>query len=200
MGAQAHVVSYPVRGGEFLNVVCLTEGRLLDDDANNLPTLQTWNSQKPEAQTLAELHHALRGACTSLTDVMAACRDWRLWPLCSRLPMQGAHQHAQGRVALMGDAAHPMLPYLAQGAGMAIEDAHALGAQLLEATSANVPELLQQFAKQRWQRNARVQAKAMRNGKIFHATGVMRFGRDLGLRLMGARLMDVPWLYGYAPP
>lgn len=197
MGSQAHVVSYPVRGGEFLNVVCLTEGRLLDDDANNLQALQTWNAKKSEAQTLAELQHALRGACASLTDLMAACHDWRLWPLCGRAPMRGPHQHAQGRVALVGDAAHPMLPYLAQGAGMAIEDAHALANQLSSATSAKVPERLQQFANLRWQRNARVQARAVRNGKIFHATGAMQLGRDLGLRLMGSRLMNVPWLYGY---
>jgi salicylate hydroxylase len=113
--------------------------------------------------------------------------------------MQGPQQHVQGRVALVGDAAHPMLPYLAQGAGMAMEDAHALAAQLLDAGSENVPERLQQFARARWQRNARVQARAVRNGQIFHATGALRLGRDLGLRLMGARLMDVPWLYGYRP-
>ena len=197
MGAQAHVVSYPVRGGDYLNVVCLAEGRLLDDDANHLQALQTWNAQKSEAQTLAELHHALRGACRSLTDLMAACSDWRLWPLCGRPVMQGAHQHVQGRLALVGDAAHPMLPYLAQGAGMAVEDADELAAQLLGATAVNAPERLQQFAHARWQRNARVQARAVRNGRIFHATGPMRVGRDMGLRLMGARLMDVPWLYGY---
>jgi salicylate hydroxylase len=197
MGSQAHVVSYPVRGGEYLNVVCLAEGRLLDADANNLQALQTWNAQKAEAQTLAELHHALRGACAKLNDLMAACSDWRLWPLCGRPVMQGAHQHVQGRVALLGDAAHPMLPYLAQGAGMAIEDAHELAAQLLGATAANAPDRLQQFAHARWQRNARVQSRAVRNGQIFHATGAMRMGRDMGLRLMGARLMDVPWLYGY---
>ena len=197
MGSQAHVVSYPVRGGEYLNVVCLAEGRLLDDDANNLQALQTWNAQKTEAQTLAELHHALRGACTKLTDLMVACSDWRLWPLCGRPAMQGAHQHAQGRLALVGDAAHPMLPYLAQGAGMAMEDAYELAAQLLGATAANAPDRLQQFAHARWQRNARVQSRAVRNGQIFHATGAMRVGRDMGLRLMGARLMDVPWLYGY---
>ena len=197
MGAQAHVVSYPVRGGDYLNVVCLAEGRLLDDDANSLQALQTWNAKKSEAQTLAELHHALRGACAPLTDLMAACSDWRLWPLCGRPAMQGANEHAQGRVALVGDAAHPMLPYLAQGAGMAMEDAYELAAQLLGATPSNAPERLQQFAHARWQRNARVQSRAVRNGQIFHATGPVRVGRDMGLRLMGERLMDVPWLYGY---
>jgi salicylate hydroxylase len=90
-----------------------------------------------------------------------------------------------------------MLPYLAQGAGMAMEDAYELAAQLLGATPANAPDRLQQFAHARWQRNARVQARAVRTGQIFHATGAMRVGRDMGLRLMGARLMDVPWLYGY---
>ena len=197
MGSQAHVVSYPVRGGEYLNVVCLAEGRLRDDDANNLQALQTWNAQKSEAQTLAELHHALRGACAPLTDLMLACRDWRLWPLCGRPAMQGTHQHVQGRIALVGDAAHPMLPYLAQGAGMAMEDASELALQLGQATAEDVPQCLQQFAQARWQRNARVQARAVRPGQIFHAQGPMRVGRDMGLRLMGARLMDVPWLYGY---
>ena len=197
MGSQAHVVSYPVRGGEYLNVVCLAEGRLLDDDANDLQALQTWNAQKSEAQTLVELHHALHGACAPLTDLMLACNDWRLWPLCGRPAMQGAHAHVQGRVALVGDAAHPMLPYLAQGAGMAIEDASELALQLSDATAENVPQRLHQFAEVRWPRNARVQARAVRNGQIFHAEGAMRLGRDMGLRLMGTRLMDVPWLYGY---
>ena len=197
MGSQAHVVSYPVRGGEYLNVVCLAEGRLLDDEAHNLHALQTWNVQKSEAQTLAELHHALRGACAPLTDLMAACRDWRLWPLCGRAAMRGSHEHVQGRVALVGDAAHPMLPYLAQGAGMAMEDAAELALQLSHATPEDAPQQLQQFAQARWQRNARVQTRAVRNGQIFHAQGPMCVGRDMGLRLMGARLMDVPWLYGY---
>ncbi len=160
-----------------------------------MEALQTWNAQKPEAQTLAELHHALRGACASLTDLIAACRDWRLWPLCGRPVIQGAHQHAQGRVALVGDAAHPMLPYLAQGAGMATEDAAELGAQLAGAASTDAPQRLHAFAQARWQRNARVQARAVRNGQIFHATGPMRAGRDIGLRLMGTHLMDIPWLY-----
>ena len=197
MGARAHVVSYPVRGGDYLNVVCLTEGQLLETDAHNLQALQTWNAQKSDAQTLAELQHALRGACPTLTDLVAACHAWRLWPLCGRPAMRGAHEHAQGRMALVGDAAHPMLPYLAQGAGMAIEDAAELGVQLTHSKPADVPERLLQFAQARWQRNARVQNRAVRNGQIFHATGPMQWGRDLGLRLLGSRVMDVPWLYGY---
>jgi salicylate hydroxylase len=108
--------------------------------------------------------------------------------------MSRASQMAQGRVALLGDAAHPMRPYLAQGAGMAIEDAEAL-AQCLSLSGATVPEQLQRYAEQRWARNAQVQARATRNGQIFHAQGVVALGRNVALRLMGERLMDQPWLY-----
>jgi len=80
---------------------------------------------------------------------------------------------------------------------MAMEDAAELALQLSHATPEDAPQQLQQFAQARWQRNARVQTRAVRNGQIFHAQGPMCVGRDMGLRLMGARLMDVPWLYGY---
>jgi salicylate hydroxylase len=115
-----------------------------------------------------------------------------------RPPMQGAHQHALGRVALLGDAAHPMRPYLAQGAGMAIEDAAELGNALgqAKAVAFDVPALLQSYALNRWQRNARVQARALRNGQIFHAEGLVRWGRDASIKLLGAKVLDMPWLYG----
>ena len=90
---------------------------------------------------------------------------------------------AQGLVALLGDAAHPMRPFLAQGAGMAIEDAQAL-AQCLSAEAGSVTAKLQAYAEQRWARNARVQARAIRNGRIFHATGPVAWGRNLSMRLM----------------
>jgi salicylate hydroxylase len=101
---------------------------------------------------------------------------------------------AQGRVALLGDAAHPMRPYLAQGAGMAIEDAQVL-AKCLSAGGASVTQQLQAYAAQRWSRNARVQTRAIRNGRIFHATGPVAWARNLSMRIMGKGLMDVPWLY-----
>jgi salicylate hydroxylase len=100
-------------------------------------------------------------------------------------------------VALLGDAAHPMLPYLAQGAGMALEDAHEIGVALAQATDPrrDMSALLARYAVKRWQRNARVQARAIRNGEIFHATGWLRWGRDVSLKLLGERLLDMPWLY-----
>ena len=109
--------------------------------------------------------------------------------------MQGANQHAHGGVALVGDAAHPMLPYLAQGAGMAIEDAAELGQQLTH--KMEVRQALRAFSERRWRRNAQVQVGAVRNGQVFHARGPVRWGRDLGLRLAGPALMDQPWLYGH---
>lgn len=136
-----------------------------------------------------------------MRDLLHAVADWRLWVLCDRPPLHGPHQQAQGRVALLGDAAHPMLPYLAQGAGMAIEDAATLAQSLTQslAPATDIPAALAQYAQQRWQRNARVQARAQRNGRIFHATGLVRWGRDRAMQLGGARLMDLPWLYGGGP-
>ena len=119
---------------------------------------------------------------------------WRLWPLLDRPPVAGPQEMARGLVALLGDAAHPMRPYLAQGAGMAIEDA----AELQRALAMHDLEVglrLARYALNRWQRNARVQERSRANGRIFHATGPMRWGRDLAMRLLGERLLDLPWLY-----
>ena len=197
MGPRVHVVQYPVRGGEWLNVVCLTEGQL---EGASLHDLQSWNLHHTVAQTRADLTQALQGTCPDLHDLVQACGDWRLWPLCDRPPMQGAHEHAVGCVALVGDAAHPMRPYLAQGAGMALEDAAELGHQWTAQAGLEVAARLQAFAQARWQRNARVQARAIRNGEIFHLRGPMQWARDASLRTVGPRLMDVPWLYDHRLP
>lgn len=187
LGPRLHLVQYPVRGGDWLNVVGIVEGQAQDDSDN-------WD----QGTDGAGLHAALAGSCTPLQDLVRAVPAWRLWALCDRPPMQGAYQHALGRVALLGDAAHPMRPYLAQGAGMAIEDAAELGRVLAQALdpALDVPIMLNRYALNRWQRNARVQARAIRNGQIFHASGVGRWGRDVSMKLLGERLLDLPWLYG----
>lgn len=183
MGPRLHVVHYPVRSGQWLNLVAIVHGAKPDQ-------AQDWD-QAGHTQALMQ---AMGVVGRDLHERLASVPAWRQWALHDRSPVSGASDMAQGRVALLGDAAHPMRPYLAQGAGMAIEDAQAL-AQCLSVGNATVAEQLQAYAEQRWARNARVQARAIRNGRIFHAQGAVALGRNLSMRLMGERVMDVPWLY-----
>lgn len=183
LGPGLHVVHYPVRAGAALNIVAIVHGELGSG-------LDQWD----HAATAEGLRTAMAPVCAALRALLEAVPAWRLWALCDRPPLRSPEQMAQGRVALLGDAAHPMRPYLAQGAGMAIEDAAELGRNL--AMQALEPALaLRRYALNRWQRNARTQARALRNGRIFHATGFVRWGRNLSLRLWGDTLLDVPWLY-----
>ena len=148
-----------------------------------------------QSSSLAALQAATGRTSAGLQALLEAVPSWRAWTLNDRPPLTDPLQMASERMALVGDAAHPMLPYLAQGAGMAIEDAVALAEALDGGDAASVPAAFARYAAQRWQRNAQVQARARRNGEIFHATGLVRAGRDAALRLLGARLLDVPWLY-----
>ncbi len=188
MGPRLHVVHYPVRSGQWLNLVAIVHGAK--------PVNPNDWDQSGHTQALMQ---AMGAVGRDLHERLASVPAWRQWALHDRAPLSGASQMAQGRVALLGDAAHPMRPYLAQGAGMAIEDAQAL-AQCLSVGNATMPEQLQAYAEQRWARNARVQARAIRNGRIFHATGPLAWGRNLSMGLMGERVMDVPWLYGGGAP
>ena len=190
LGPKMHVVQYPVRGGDWLNVVAIVHGQVKGE-------MSHWD----HSANAQDIQRSLAQACAPLGDLVAAIADWRLWPLSIREPMRSAGEHARDRVALLGDAAHPMVPYLAQGAGMAIEDAAALAWALGPAAapdhqSTHVPAALAAYATTRWARNAQVQARAIKNGQIFHATGLVRWGCDTGLRLLGDKLLDMPWLYG----
>ena len=187
LGPRMHVVTYPVGSGDLLNVVAIVEGTVSGP-------AQEWD----QAGAVSELMAVMGPMCQPLQDLVRAMPQWRLWALQDRPPMRGPDEMASGRIALVGDAAHPMRPYLAQGAGMAIEDAAELARALAGATQrgADVPGALRGYAQRRWERCARVQGRAERNGRIFHATGLMRWGRDLAIRVMGERLLDQPWLYG----
>jgi salicylate hydroxylase len=120
----------------------------------------------------------------------------KAWALFDKPPVRQAADMAKGKVALLGDAAHPMLPYLAQGAGMAIEDAESL-AQHWQQASQTVEQRLQAYAMSRWQRAAKVQQRARRNGRVFHASGPLAWARNLAMGLGGQNVMDQPWLYKY---
>ncbi len=191
MGPRLHVVHYPVRGGDALNVVAIVQ-------ADRPTPCQEWDAAG-HAQALLQAMGAKSGSVGR--DLMARIETvsgWRQWALHDRAPLTSPLEMAGDRVALLGDAAHPMRPYLAQGAGMAIEDALVLS-QCLAQGQGDLRQRLKAYAEQRWARNARVQARAVRNGRIFHAQGGLAMARNLSMRLMAERVMDVPWLYGQGP-
>lgn len=206
MGPCLHAVFYPVCGGQSLNAVLIRHSH----PAVTAPAVSTIASQtRPDSTTwlgvgdTSEITAAVSGMCSALQDmvqaVLAHCSHVGSWPLYAAEPVQNEQGMAFGRIALLGDAAHPMLPYLAQGAGMAIEDAIQLE-RSLSFTHLDAASRLQHYAQQRWQRNATVQARAQRNGRIFHLKGLPALARNAALRWMGARIMDMPWLYGGGPP
>lgn len=186
LGADMHAVAYPVRGGALFNLVVIVEGEQPGDPEN-------WNHQasgRAVAKRLASSHGVLQSA-------VDAAIEWKLWMLHSRPAVAGPQHMARGRVALLGDASHAMLPYMAQGAAMALEDAAQLGQSLQTAVQdgLNMPSALQHYAAARWARNARVQERSRRNGIIFHATGPLRWARNLAMAVGGERMLDSPWLY-----
>ncbi|UVH55802.1 FAD-dependent monooxygenase [Variovorax paradoxus] len=185
LGPRLHAVAYPVRGGDWLNVVVIAESAPAGE-------ARDWD----QSSSIAALKQAMGRSCAGLQSLLDAMPGWRAWSLGDRAPVTSAAEMAHERVALVGDAAHPMVPYLAQGAGMAIEDAVALADALGDSSAAGVPAAFARYAEARWARNAQVQARARRNGEIFHATGAVRLGRDMAMRLLGAKLLDQPWLYG----
>ena len=199
LGSRLHVVHYPVRRGEWFNVVAVVHGVL--GQGHGGPPGSDPQGWSHEART-QDLQRALGLVCTDLKDMLDAVTEWKLWALNDRPPMAGPHEHARGRVALLGDAAHPLRPYMAQGAAMAIEDAWTLGRLLQVSAPGKAPDwpaLLECYAQTRWQRNARVQSRSQRNGTIFHASGALRLGRNAAMALLGESLLDNPWLYSGPP-
>jgi salicylate hydroxylase len=128
----------------------------------------------------------------------SAVDEWKRWALYT-LPEDGEWQ--EGQIALLGDAAHAMLPFAAQGAGMAIEDAAVLAKCLSEGAhdAAGVAAALKKYARQRRGRVASIQRLARRQGRIYHMTGPMAAARDLFIRVMGGRRMLArqDWIYDW---
>lgn len=185
-GRKIHVVSYPLRAGALWNVVILAEvdgvierGWTLNAEQNEVLALTA--RVEPQLQAL-------------LSAAKAAHSGWQRWNLFDRSPINEAMM-AQGRVALLGDAAHPMLPYLAQGAAMALEDAWALGQSLNQ--HRDTVQALKNYVSARALRNARVVQAARRNGWIFHLSGPTALARDAFLSSKGTAVIGMPWLYDF---
>jgi salicylate hydroxylase len=184
LGVKQHLVHYAIRGGRYVNVVAI-----IDESWTAAPDPDSWNTPG-DASILATRFGQWHQDARSLLAAVAA---WRKWPLYERPPLPG---YAQDQVALLGDAAHPMMPFLAQGAAMAIEDAAALG-QALQ-SERDIPTALKSYNDKRLQRTHRVQQEAKNQARIYHLSGIAAFARDAGMRMMGQRLLKrYDWLYRF---
>jgi salicylate hydroxylase len=188
MGPSAHLVTYPISGARQINVVAIVPG--------------TWNrpgwSAPGEESEIKSAFASLRwpGAARMMIN---AVDDWRKWALFT-VPDGG--RWTEGSIALLGDAAHAMLPFAAQGAGMAIEDAAVLAKCLGEGAGENtaaIPAALKRYARLRHARVKRVQRAARQAGQIYHLTGPAALARDFTIRAMGAKRMLArqSWIYDW---
>lgn len=181
LGPHGHVVHYPIAGGKLINIVAIEQ---------NPTPVEGWAAPGQRDILLAQYS----AAAPTLRALLAEPSEWLRWSLFDR----PVGRIAKGRIALLGDAAHPVLPYLAQGAALAIEDAATLAA-LLPADPHRVPGALEAYAKSRRARVDRVQAEARRNGRIYHASPLVAFGRNMVMRQFGPERMTTryDWLYGF---
>ncbi len=184
LGARAHLVQYPLRDGREINLVAVIESGW-----RGAPPSDPWDGEA-DRETLDRAFSDWSRAARAL---IAAPESWRAWPLFTRPPIA---TYTTGRVALVGDAAHPMVPFLAQGAAQAIEDAGALGRRL--AQTQDIPAALAAYSRERTPRASRVQAEALSQARIYHLSGPLALARDLTMRTLGPErlLKRYDWLYG----
>ena len=183
LGPNAHLVHYPLRGGSIVNLVAVIELTW-----RGAPADHPWDG---EADRPA-LERAFARWSRSTRELLATATNWRAWPIYGRPPLG---TFSLGAIALVGDAAHPMVPFLAQGAAQAIEDAGALGSALSNEVA--IPEALAAYSRSRVGRATRVQAEALRQGRIYHMSGPAALARDVAMRLMGPPRLKAgyDWLY-----
>jgi 3-hydroxybenzoate 6-monooxygenase len=179
-GPRNHLVHYPLRGGELFNLVAVFHSDRYREG---------WDS----AGDPDELKKRFQDVVPDVQTMLGKIESWRMWVLCDREPVKN---WSHGRVTLLGDAAHPMLQYLAQGACMAIEDAVVL-AEEMDRAAGDHAKAFEAYQERRYLRTGRVQLTARLYGEFFHASGASREIRNQFLRERTAEAAreSVGWLY-----
>ncbi len=179
LGPKAHAVTYPIRNGEYLNIVAVTQEK-----------------DKTEAKEISKekLQDVFSHWCDDFKLLLETDADWSGWPLYETRDIT---LMAEKSVALIGDAAHAMLPFAAQGAAQAIEDAEVL-TQCLSSTMEK-EEALKKFESLRLPRVKRVVRTARKNGQIYHLSGVSASLRNLAMsKISGKKLLaKQDWIYSW---
>ena len=183
LGRRSHLVHYPVAGGAQINVVAIAEGHW---DAPG------WSTRSTPAEVLAR--YPLGAWSRHARDMIGMPDYWLKWALHERAPLS---RWGDGPITLLGDAAHPVLPFLAQGAALAIEDAAVLAAEIT-AHSDDIVQALRAYESRRRARTTRVQQTARQTGRIYHR-GVDAFLRDTAMRMLGGErlLQRYDWIYNW---
>jgi salicylate hydroxylase len=180
----AHAVHYPVNAGRDIALVVIA------DDA---PREAKW-----DAPTSAEsVDEKVQGFAAPLRALIGAARNWRYWPLYDMAPLK---RWTAGRAALLGDAAHPVLPFLAQGAVMALEDAVTLAAQVAN-SRLGIEAALGAYEQARRERVRKVADVSRRNGRIYHMHGAAALARNGVMKFAPPTtvMQRLDWLYGWSP-
>ncbi len=183
MGPGRHLVAYPLRGGTLVNFVAVEERKSWVEEGWNIP-------DSPE-----NLCAAFKGFAPPVQALLAAVEETFLWGLFNHPALPHWHN---GRMVLLGDACHPMLPFLAQGAVMGLEDAYVLADRLAVANS--IEAGLQRYETARKARATRVQAGAARNAWSYHLRQPLFRGaahKVLSMLPSGALIGQFDWLYGH---
>ena len=180
-GPRCHFVHYPLRRGELYNLVAVFHSDQYEEG---------WNTEGSK-DLLWKHFEGLRPEVLRLLELIDT---WRMWVLCDREPVK---TWSEGRVTLLGDAAHPMLQYLAQGACMATEDAVVLAEKVANAPD-DLPAAFAAYQQARYLRTGRVQIMARVYGDFYHARGVTAELRDMALsgRTPQQSYDGIAWLYG----
>lgn len=186
LGAGRHAVHYPVSGGRETNLVIIREAK---------EAREGWSREGEPGQLaphLAEAEPALR-------ELAEAAPNWLVWSLFDRAPAA----MAKGRIALLGDAAHPVLPFMAQGAALAIEDAgvlaQSLTTHLQQGGVSAIQAALIAYAASRQERVQRVQKTSRGNGRAYHLDWPWSLARNFAMRRLGPQGMRqrLDWLYDW---
>ena len=182
LSPRAHVVHYPVRGGREVAIVFVRRDPLPSDD---------WSTEVPQSFVM----DTARSFAEPLRRLLDVPGRWRKWALYELPPLA---TWAKGRIALLGDAAHPTLPFLAQGGVLALEDA-VVAAASLAARPQDPVAALSAYSAARLDRATRVVAEARRNGGIYHLDGVMALARNATMKLTPPALLmsRYDWVYGW---
>ena len=184
-GEKTHLLHYPLRRGELLSLVAVFRSDNYDEG---------WNT----FGDTTELTERFADACPQVKELLRKIDTWKMWALCDREPVKN---WTDRRVTLLGDAAHPMLQYLAQGAGQALEDAVVLR-EALRFTRGDIEQAFQRYQKARYLRTGRVQLTARFYGDIYHAAGVQRELRNQMFQsgMESAGFAGLQWMYDGIEP